>query len=49
MKLLTIQDLINNPKKRKKMGEEGRELAKKEFDIKNIVQAHIEIYKNLYK
>lgn len=44
-----IQDLINNPKKRKKMGEEGRELAKKEFDIKNIVQAHIEIYKNLYK
>ena len=44
-----IQDLINNPKKRKKMGEEGRELAKKEFDIKNIVQAHLEIYKNLYK
>ncbi len=44
-----IQDLINNPKKRKKMGEEGRELAKKDFDIKNIVQAHLEIYKNLYK
>lgn len=44
-----IQDLINNPKKRKRMGEEGRELAKKEFSVENIVQAHIEIYKGLHR
>ena len=44
-----IQDLINNPEKRKKMGIEGHKLAKKEFGIENIVDTHLKIYKELYK
>ena len=44
-----IQDLINNPERRKKMGVKGRELAKKEFAIENIVDAHLKIYKDLYR
>lgn len=42
-----IQDLINNPEKRKKMGYEGRKLATKEFAIENIVDAHLKIYNDL--
>ena len=44
-----IQDLIKNPEKRKSMGKAGRELAKKEFAIENIVDAHLKIYKDLHK
>ena len=44
-----IQDLINNPERRKKMGIEGRKLARKEFAIENIVEAHLKIYKDLYR
>ena len=44
-----IQDLIKNPEKRKIMGKAGRELAKKEFAIENIVDAHLKIYKDLHK
>jgi glycosyltransferase involved in cell wall biosynthesis len=43
-----IEDLIKNPEKRKNMGKAGRELAKKEFAIENIVDAHLKIYKGLY-
>ncbi len=44
-----IQDLIKNPEKRKIMGKAGRELAKKEFAIENIVDAHLKIYKDLHR
>ena len=44
-----IQDLIKNPEKRKSMGKAGRELAKKEFAIENIIDAHLKIYDDLYR
>ena len=44
-----IQDLIKHPEKRKIMGKAGRELAKKEFAIENIVDAHLKIYKDLHR
>jgi glycosyltransferase involved in cell wall biosynthesis len=44
-----IQDLIKNPEKRKSMGKAGREFAKKEFVIENIVDAHLKIYKDLHR
>lgn len=43
----SIQWLINNPNKRISMGRAGRQLAKKEFQIKNVVQKHLAIYKYL--
>lgn len=42
-----IQDLIEDPQKRISMGKEGRKLAEKEFIIEKIVNAHIDIYKEL--
>lgn len=42
-----IQFLISNPAICKQMGISGRKLAEKEFDIKNIVQAHLVIYSEL--
>lgn len=42
-----IQDLLENPTKRRSMGKAGREFAKKNFAISNIVEAHLEIYKDL--
>ncbi|WP_054343303.1 glycosyltransferase family 4 protein [Neptunomonas antarctica] len=42
-----IQDLIERPLKRKKMGEAGRKLAEQEFGIKKIVEQHMNIYKEL--
>lgn len=44
-----IQDLIVNSKKRQIMAKAGRKLAEKNFAIKNIVDAHLEIYENLYR
>ena len=44
-----IQDLIENPDKRKTMGKAGRELAEKDFAIENIVGTHLKIYKDLNK
>lgn len=44
-----IQVLILNPSKRKKMGREGRKLAEKEFNIKNIVLENINIYDKLIR
>ena len=42
-----IQFLIDNPKKRIKMGQEARKFALKRFDIKFVVNKHIQIYKDL--
>lgn len=39
-----IQDLIENPEKRKAMGSAGRALAEREFAIEKIVDAHMQIY-----
>ncbi len=44
-----IQYLIQNPKLRASMGNAGRELAKKEFKIENIIQGHLDIYNDLLK
>ena len=42
-----IQDLIENPEKRKTMGQAGRELAEREFAIEKVVDAHLKIYDEL--
>tara|TARA_Y100000589_G_scaffold313221_1_gene334339 strand:- start:18565 stop:19695 length:1131 start_codon:yes stop_codon:yes gene_type:complete len=42
-----IQYLINNPKRMKMMGKQGRLLAINKFDINKIVANHIEIYEKL--
>jgi len=42
-----IQWLIENPKKRKKMGKEGRKLAEKKFPIEKVSQQHLKIYQTL--
>ena len=42
-----IQELIENKDKRLLMGRAGRELAEKDFDINNIVKAHLKIYGEL--
>ena len=44
-----IQNLIENPKKRKAMGIVGRKLAERNFKIENIVKAHLKIYDELQK
>ncbi len=45
--LNTLENLINKPEKAKEIIENGYELIKKEYLIKNIVNAEINIYKNL--
>lgn len=42
-----IQKLIEDVSLRQRMGYEGRQLAEKEFSIKKIVGAHLDIYKML--
>lgn len=42
-----IQNLIENPEKRKTMGQAGRELAECEFAIEKVVGAHLKIYQEL--
>lgn len=44
-----IQWLIENPKKRKKMGKEGRKLAEKKFPIEKVSQQHLKIYQTLIR
>lgn len=43
-----IQDLIENSKKRRIMGAEGRKLAEQEFNIDNVVKSHMKIYFDLH-
>ena len=43
----TIQDLIENPDKRKAMGAAGRQLAEQKFAIEKVVGAHLNIYGEL--
>lgn len=42
-----MQELIEKPEKRKKMGKAGRELAVREFAIEKVVDAHLAIYDEL--
>ena len=42
-----IEYLINNPEIRNKMGAAARILAKNEYAIEKIVQAHMDIYSEL--
>ena len=42
-----IEDLIENPKKRRNMGKAGRLLAEKEFRIEKIVNDHHKVYESL--
>lgn len=44
-----VQKLIENPELRKSMGQAGRTLAEREFAIEKIVDAHLEIYRQLTK
>lgn len=44
-----IQQLIENPKKRKKMGKQGRRLAEKKFPIEKVSQQHLKIYQSLLR
>ena len=42
-----IQDLINDPVRCKTMGEAGRIMAEKVFDVRQIIASHLHIYKEL--
>ena len=42
-----IQFLIENPEKRKAMGQAGRVLAEREFTIEKVVDSHLDIYNEL--
>jgi len=42
-----IQYLIEHPQQRRRMGEAGRKLAERDFAIEKIVDAHMEIYREL--
>lgn len=42
-----IQQLIENKSLRQKMGEEGRKMALERFDIKEVVNTHLKLYKGV--
>ena len=44
-----IEDLLNDTDERKIMGENGRILAVKEFDVKQVVKQYIKLYEDLGK
>ena len=44
---LAIISLLKNPKRLKKMGEAGRRLAEEKYDIKKIVNTHMQLYRNI--
>jgi glycosyltransferase involved in cell wall biosynthesis len=44
-----MEDLINNPAKRKQLSQSGRALAETAFAIEKIVDAHMRIYEGLLK
>lgn len=43
-----LRKLIENPEKRKKMGQRSREYAEKEYDVHAVARKHLEIYNLLY-
>jgi N,N'-diacetylbacillosaminyl-diphospho-undecaprenol alpha-1,3-N-acetylgalactosaminyltransferase len=42
-----IEKLLTNPELRSVMGKSGREKAEREFDVRRIVQQHLELYETL--
>jgi len=42
-----IQHLLDNPELCKAMGRAGRALAERKFDVKQVVQTHLDIYAEL--
>ena len=42
-----IEYLVKNPDKRKGLGKAGRELAEREFGIRGVVDAHMQLYRTL--
>jgi glycosyltransferase involved in cell wall biosynthesis len=42
-----IQSLLADPERRKQMGREGRKLAERLFSITRVVEAHLDIYREL--
>tara|TARA_B100000073_G_scaffold82687_1_gene63304 strand:+ start:55192 stop:56316 length:1125 start_codon:yes stop_codon:yes gene_type:complete len=44
-----INYLINNPNLMKKMGEESRKFAEQRFNIKDVIDTHMEIYNKMLK
>ena len=42
-----LEELINNHDLIKQMGHNSRAKAEKEFDVKNVIEKHIEIYNSL--
>ena len=44
-----IEYLANNKQVREAMGKAGRHLAEREFSVETVVDAHIDLYKNLLK
>jgi glycosyltransferase involved in cell wall biosynthesis len=44
-----ILSLLENPNRCKKMGNAGRKLAEKRFDIRQVVERHMKIYRELLK
>jgi len=43
-----IEFFIQNPEKRQQMGKNSRELAERIFDVKRVVQQHIDLYDTMY-
>ena len=42
-----LRILIEDPELRKKMGEASRRIAERDFDIKHVIEKHLEAYKSL--
>ncbi|MEJ6518154.1 glycosyltransferase family 4 protein [Shewanella bicestrii] len=46
---LAIETLCNDSKLRQSLGQEGRQLAEQAFDIKSVIQIHLNLYADLLK
>ncbi|MDR0234258.1 MAG: glycosyltransferase family 4 protein [Zoogloeaceae bacterium] len=42
-----MEQLLNDPERLQAMGKAGRELAEREFDVRGVVDRHLEIYRKL--
>ena len=42
-----LKKLIDNPELRKKMGEESRKIAEREYDVNAVAATHLDIYESL--